>query len=544
MLNDIKILIRSDCYGWLNSFKHDRQAWRKSVLKGIGYLTFIAALSVLGFTLFSDLQITDASSNLLLSVINGFILFGIIIVAKELMESSLKILFEAPDTQILHAAPIRPIAIFGYKFIHITATRLLSIFCFLGPPWVVFGVLFNLPWHFYVSLLPVSLCLLVIIASYVTISMMIITRFFSSVGLLTTLKIVGTALSVAVGFLLSFTLFSGSGLIPVKRFLLDWATASSLESTPTWYPHVWIGELLLSWNTESTVWERLRWGLMGFGVSIVSVGLALFTAQCLYQRGWENIRQLHAKRKPTRSNENTTLKLNSLVIAFGRGKIQSLMMKDFLIFVRHTGRIIAIVMLTLFLAVHIVVLLSRGSVTDANTAEILTVQVVLYSLLITFGISCNGLRDENKTWWMLKSAPVTPKLIFTSKFLTAFLCAITYAEFWSLIAVYLLDIPAYNRMSILVTPLITLPVGCVLNTMIGTLPWMTELTHQPKPILRVLTFTFTLFIDVLFVLAPIMIWHINKRIVLMMVLIIILASVFVISYRHGVRNIRKLLIAQ
>lgn len=544
MLNDIKILIRSDCYGWLNSFKHDRQAWRKSVLKGIGYLTFIAALSVLGFTLFLDLRITDASSKLLLSVINGFILFGIIIVAKELMESSLKILFEAPDTQILHAAPIRPIAIFGYKFIHITATRLLSIFCFLGPPWVVFGVLFNLPWHFYASLLPVSLCLLVIIASYVTISMMIITRFFSSAGLLTTLKIVGTALSVAVGFLLSFTLFSGSGLIPVKQFLLDWATASSLESTTTWYPHVWIGELLLSWNAESTVWERLRWAFMGFGVSIVSVGLALLTAQCIYQRGWENIRQLHAKRKPNRANGNTTSNLNSLVVAIGRGKIQSMMMKDFLIFIRHTGRVIAIVMLTLFLAVHIFVLLSRESVTAANTAEILTVQVVLYSLLITFGISCNGLRDESKTWWMLKSAPVTPKLIFTSKFLTAFLCAIAYAEFWSLIAVYLLDIPAYNRMSILATPLITLPVGCVLNTMIGTLPWMTELTHQPKPILRVLTFTFTLFIDVIFVLAPIMVWHIKKRIVLMMVLVIILASVFVISYRYGVRNIRKLLIAQ
>ena len=160
-----------------------------------------------------------------------------------------------------------------------------------------------------------------------------------------------------------------------------------------------------------------------------------------------------------------------------------MMLKDFLIFARHSGRLIAILMLTLFLAVHIGILLARGSGADANAAEILTVQVVLYSILITFGISCNGVRDEAKTWWMLKSAPVTPKLVYTSKFLTALLCALVYAEFWSLIAVYLLRIPKDNWMPVLLTPIMMLPAGCALNTAIGTLPWMAELTHQPKPFL-------------------------------------------------------------
>ena len=148
MLKNIKILLKADYHAWLNSFKHDRQAWRKSVLKGIGYLIFIVALAVLGYSLFRHLRSVDASPSLLLSVINGFMVFGIIVVAKELMESSLKILYEAPDTALLHAAPIQPIAIFGYKFIHITITRFMSILCFLGPPWVVFGVIYELPWHF------------------------------------------------------------------------------------------------------------------------------------------------------------------------------------------------------------------------------------------------------------------------------------------------------------------------------------------------------------------------------------------------------------
>ena len=543
MLKNIKILLKADYHAWLNSFKHDRQAWRKSVLKGIGYLIFIVALAVLGYFLFSYFRDNNARPQLLLSAINGFMVFGIIVVAKELMESSLKILYEAPDTALLHAAPIQPIAIFGYKFIHITITRFMSILCFLGPPWVVFGVIYELPWHFYAVLLPVSVCLLVLIASYVTISMMVIARFFSSAGLLTTLKILGTVIGVTVGFLLSFTLFSGSGLLP-EFDLREWVSARTADSTAAWYPHEWVGKLLLSWTTESTLWVKLQWILSVFGISLVSVGLAMLTAQWIYQRGWENIRQLKPKRKPARNNGNSTASnLNNMIISLGRGKVQSMMLKDFLIFIRHSGRVIAIVMLTFFLVVFIGKLLADGSGTDANAAGTLTVIVLLYSLLITFGISCNGLRDEAKTWWMLKAAPVTPTLIFTSKFLTTLLCALVYAEFWLLIAVYLLGIPANKWMLVLLIPLITLPAGCALNTTIGTLPWMAELTHQPKPLLRVLTFTVTLVIDVAFVIAPVIAWR-TKSIALLFGLVVLFACVFVVSYRYGIGNLRKLLVAQ
>ena len=105
MLKKVKILLKADGQGWLNSLKHDGEARRKGILKSIGYLVFIAALSVLGSSLFTHLRLTEAEPTLILSVINGFMIFGIIIVAKELMESSLKILYEAPETTLLHTAP-------------------------------------------------------------------------------------------------------------------------------------------------------------------------------------------------------------------------------------------------------------------------------------------------------------------------------------------------------------------------------------------------------------------------------------------------------
>ena len=549
MLRDVIILLRADLQGWLNGLSRGGEAWRKAALKGVGYLVFIVALSVLGNSLFAHLRRTEAEPRLLLGVINGFMLFGIIVVAKELMESSLKSLYEAPDTALLHAAPIQPLAIFGYKFIHLTLTRFLSILCFLGPPWVAFGLIFELPWHFYAVLFPVCLCLLLMIASYVTVSVMVIARFFSSGWLLATLKVLGTAIGVAVGFLLSLTLFFEFEPIHLKQLLLDWASERTTDTTASWYPHEWIGKLLLSWMTESTIGVRLRWALGGVGGSLTAVGVAVLVAQLMYQRGWENIRQLKvSKRKSVRrTNASQASYLERMRLAIGRGKIRSMMLKDFLIFVRHSGRLIAIAMLTLFLVVHIAILLVQEGSADTNAGLVLTVQIVLYSMLITFGISCNGLRDEAKTWWMLKAAPVTPRLVFTSKFLTAFLCALVYAEFWSLFAVCLLRMPKDTWMPVLLTPLLTLPTACALNTAVGTLSWMAELTttlsKTRKPILRVLTFTVTLIVDVTLVLAVVIAWY-TGSLVVFVGLVILLVGVFGISYRWGIGNLRKLLVAQ
>ena len=544
MLKKVKILLKADGQGWLNSLKHDGEARRKGILKSIGYLVFIAALSVLGSSLFTHLRLTEAEPTLILSVINGFMIFGIIIVAKELMESSLKILYEAPETTLLHTAPIQPVATFGYKLIYLTITRFFSILCFLGPPWIAFGVIFGLPWHFYVGLFPACLCLLIIIASYVTISMMVIARFFASGGLFATLKALGTIVGVTMGFLISLTLLTGFESARIKQFLLNWAATGATDTAATWYPHEWMGRLLLSWTTESTVGIRLRWALGAGGVSLASAGLAILIAQWIYQRGWENIRHLKAKRKPPRTDlDSTTSNLKGIALILGRCKIRSMMLKDFLIFVRHSGRLIAIAALTVYLVVHIVILFAQGNAANTNAAEILTVQIVLYSILITFGISCNGLRDEAKTWWMLKSAPVTPKLVFTSKFLTALLCALVYAEFWSLIVIYLLRIPLDNWGPVLLTPIITLPAGCAVNTMIGTLSWMAELTNQPKPFLRVLTFTVTLIVDIILVIAPVIAWY-TQSLTVFIGLIFFLAGILVMSYRFGISNLGKLLVAQ
>ena len=196
----------------------------------------------------------------------------------------------------------------------------------------------------------------------------------------------------------------------VKQFLLDWAAPETTNAGTKWYPHEWIGQLLLIWTTESTIQDRWRWVLGGIGGSVASIAVAILVAQLIYQRGWENIRLLKAKRKSIRHNgDSKASSLKGITVALGRGPIKAMMVKDFLIYVRHSGRLIAILMLTLFLALHIggPIYTQRW---DERCRKSYRTNCTLQPSNYFSVLVCNGFRDEGKTWWMLKSAPVTPRL--------------------------------------------------------------------------------------------------------------------------------------
>lgn len=538
-MTPITILLRASWQGWLNSLKRNREAQRKLLLRWVWYLIFLGALSILGTSLFGHLRLTGASPAVVFRVMNGFMLFGVIIVARDLMESSLKVLYEAPDSALLRAMPVRPGAIFGFKFVHLTATRALNLLCLLGPPWVAFGLMFQLPWHFYAAFLPACVCFLVLIASHVTTCMMVVARFFSTGGLLAALKVLGTVIGVAIGFLLSFTLFSQFEATAVKQFLLDWASAGNAEVEPAaWYPYQWMGQLMFSWVAASPMRTGLKWGMLLVGGSLGSAGIVTFIAMRIYARGWENIRQGQSKRTGTQAGAASTSRF-----PIGRGKMRSMMGKDFVVFIRHSGRLIGIAMLTLFLVLHLGILITQGNTADTKDAVVLGVQILLYSTLITFGLSCNGFREEAKTWWVLKAAPVTPKLAWTSKFLTALLCATLYAEACLLIALMLLRIPGDAWIPLLLIPILTLAVVTAVNTAIGTLPWMAELTDERKPVLRLFTYMFTMLTDMLLVIAPMIAWHF-LGVAWFVGIMVLCFGCFGIAYRFGVGNLRKLLAAQ
>ncbi len=536
-MTPMTLLLRAGWQGWLNNLKRGRDARQKLLLKWVGYLILIGALSLLGTSLFAHLRLSGASPAVVFRAINGFMIFGIIIVARDLMENSLKFLYEAPDSVLLRAMPITPGAIFGFKFVHLTTSRFLSLFCFLGPPWIAFGLMFQLPWHYYVAFMPACACFLVLIASHVTIGMMIVARFFSTGGLLSALKILGAVIGVALGFLISLTFFFQFEAMSVKRFLLEWVSAGNADAEPAaWYPYQWMGQLMFSWVTGAGI----KWGTLLLGGSLGSAGIATLIATQIYTRGWENLRQSAPKRTRTWGRTNATATLRFPMM---RGKIRALMGKDFIVFIKHRGRFVGIAMLTLFLVMHLGILLAQGNTGDTKDAAVFGIQIMLYSTLITFGLSCNGFREEAKTWWLLKTAPVTPELAWTSKFLTALLFALIYAEVCLFIAMMLLQTPRDAWASLLLIPILTLTTVTAVNTAVGTLPWMAELPNARNPLLRFFTYIFAILIDMVLVIAPMLAWHLAGVAWFVGIMVLCLGG-FGIAYRLGVRNLRKLLAAQ
>ena len=512
-MQTLTILLKTSWQSWTNPLRHRPENRRKRVLEFIGFLVLIVALYLMGRAVLNQLPHLQAPR--VLQAMNIFMLFGVLILAKDAMEGSLKHLYEAPDTALLLSMPLSPATVFGFKLIILTSSNLLNMGVWLIPPWIAFGHLFHLPWHFYLALIPTFFCLLVIIISEIVIVMLIYLRFFSSRRIIQTLKVIGTVISITIGFLLSISLIAADQSDEVAQFLLEINIPVS-----DWHPHLWVAKLLLSWLPESEV-QAYRWGTQLIGATIGVPILAVLLASKIYHRSWEHAKGVevnvrHKRRKPTSP--------------IGRGRIRAMMAKDFRLFIRHRGRVTLVIMLTLIILIAMFKAnaeVRRDSITVWETDSslfVLGIQIMLYSAMITSGLTWGGFKAEAETWWLLKSGPVTPKLLFNSKFLTATLCSVIYTDFWMVAALTLFRVPIHLGLSVLFVTTLTTAVTIAFNTAVGTLPWIAEIqkanqeirsgsdsamSHQfsdeKRPILRMATLFVTIIANLILIIGPVLI---------------------------------------
>ena len=259
---------------------------------------------------------------------------GMFILVKGTMEDTIKKFYEAADTSLLLSS-LSPSTVFGFKLVQLIAASLLGMVMWLFPPWIAFGRLFGLPWHFYLGLIPACFCLLVIIVTTVAIMVMLVMRFFSSKRMIQFSKIVGAIIGAAVGFLLASSVFTFVWSDEIATFLLE----RLKFPTSDWYPHLWTAKFMMSWLPESGS-QPLRWGIQLIVASIVIPFLTVLLASKIYHRSWEYAR--HVEINPRQSD-----KKRQRAALLGRGKIRSMMVKDFHVFLRHKGRVTMIVILIL-----------------------------------------------------------------------------------------------------------------------------------------------------------------------------------------------------
>ncbi len=560
-MHTLSILLKASWQGWLNNLQYASEERRKKVAELIGFLVLMAALYLIGHFIFKVIeQQTDADGQTILHAINICVGLGVVILVKGAMEDTIKKFYEAADTSLLLSS-LAPSTIFGFKLVQLIAASLLGMVMWLFPPWIAFGRLFDLPWHFYLGLIPACFCLLVIIVTNVVVVMMLVMRFLSSRRVTQFLKIVGAIIGTAAGFFVALSIFS---------FRFEWSDEIAtflLERlkfpTSDWYPHLWIVKFMMSWLPESGV-QPLRWGIQLIVASIVIPSLSVLLASRIYQRSWEYARRVELNpRQSNKKRRNATL--------LGRGKIRSMMAKDFHVFLRHEGRIVMVVILTLIQLIMISVLAYQMRTNDKiyyavylpNLAAI-AVQIMIYSVILTAGLSWGGCKADAKTWWLLKSSSISPRLLFDSKLLIATLCAIAYIEVWLVVVLVLSRIPLQLWLPILLMTAVITATATAFNTAMGTLPWVTEIgetdrNFSKQPILRFATLVVTIVANLILLSAPIIILQIvvlgkmklfggrqsgslstSQQLTIGFILIILI-GVWAISYFFGRQSLRKLL---
>lgn len=547
-MHTLAILLKSSWYGWANGFRCASEEKRKKIGEIIGFFVLIAALYWLGRAVFraAEIQLSDAYGTTILNLINIFMTLGVCIMMKDAMEGALKQLYEAPDTPLLISSPLPPSTVFGFKLIQIIASSFLSMVIWLLPPWFALGQLFHLPWHFYLALLPACFCLLVIIVSVISILTLLIVHFFSSRLMIKFLKILGSTIGVTAGFLISVS-FLAPDL--AARFTLDWLKVP----TSDWLPHLWVAKLMMAWLPESRT-PAFRWATqlvgVGAGVSVLSV----LIASKVYYRSWEYARRVEVKadRKGKKRFGNSFV---------GRGQIRSMLAKDFLVFVRNRKQMTTVVILTLIVLVGMVLTATKirdSGAEDRDAYILLGIQIIIYSVMAsvmtTLEFTWGGFKAEAKTWWILKSGPVSPELLFKSKILIATFCSVAYTNVCFCLWLILFRVSLVLWLPILMVTTITTAAAIAFNTAMGALPWVAEIGEsyrdsRKRPVTRIATILLTIVTNAV-LLSPALVWGIvvlSEESIRMLqgigiaVTLIVMIGVWRLSYLSGKRSLRKLL---
>lgn len=544
-MRTLAILLKTSWYGWTNGFRYVSNEKRKKAVEIIGFFVLIAALYWLGRAVFGAVEIQPGNATII-RTINIFMTLGFCVLMTDAMTRSMKQLYEAPDTSLLLSSPLPPSIVFGFKLIQIIAANSLSMAIWLLPPWFAVGQLFHLPWHFYLALLPACFCLLVIVVSAISMITMLIVRFFSSGRMIRILKILGSAIGFAAGFLIAVS-FLAPDL--AAQFALDRLKVP--ESN--WLPHLWVAKMMVGWFPESKM-SALRWAVQ---LLVVSAGLSVLSvpiASKVYYRSWEYARRVEVKadRKEKKRSGDSLI---------GRGKVRAMLAKDFRVFVRDRKQVTTFVIFTLIILVGMVP--AASEIRDSGgtfRGELIPlyigvgIQIMIISVMTTLGFTWGGFKAEAKTWWILKSGPVSPGLLFKSKILIATCCSVVFTNVWFCLWLILFRVPFQVWLPILIVATIATTAAISFNTAMGALPWVAEIGEsyrdsRKRPVARIATSFFAIAANAV-LLSPTLIWGIAilddesisvLKLLGMVATLAVMVGVWGLSYMSGKRTLRKLL---
>jgi ABC-2 type transport system permease protein len=347
----------------------------------------------------------------------------------------LQALYLAGDMDFLLTSPLPIRAVFIAKLMQAVLPNF-ALVCLFGLP-VMFGLGASGEFHFiYYPMVVLVLAAMALAAAGISsLLVMLVVHIFP-------VRRVAEVLGF-IGAVMTFLCSQSGQLANMSDVSADQASQvfTTLSKFNTlWSPLAWAGRGLV--DIGQGIW------LTGFGylsltfiLSILIFGLALEASERLYYSGWAGMQQRSRKkskrRKSETTNDNKTRKTPGINLI--PTEIRSIIMKDWLVMRRDLRNMSQLVTPLILGVVYAIMLLRNGN--DFSNMEgdaPLLMQEALSNASVYFNVGIAlfvgwillarlagmGFSQEGRSYWVLKTAPLSSLKLISAKFLAAYLPAL------------------------------------------------------------------------------------------------------------------------
>jgi len=345
----------------------------------------------------------------------------------------LQALYLAGDMEFLLSTPIPIRAVFLSKLIQAILPNFGLTSLFVLP--ILFGLGFASGYNilFYIFLILILSILALAAASITSLVVMGIARIFSPRRIAEVLGFVAALLSIICSQSGQLFRYSNANVNPAQvTSLVNGLTGFNSP----WSPFAWAGQGVVALGEGN-------W-LPGIGLTllimVLSGGLfyaALVTAENLYYTGWSRVQgSWKRKKKPAKTASAKTNQTATWLEKRTPSPIRAILVKDFLMLRRDLRNLSQVLSPLIFGIIYAFVLVRTGgqvsssnSTTPALVTEILKATLsfgdIALALFVGWSLASRlagmAFSQENKSFWVLKSAPVNVRQLLISKFFVAYI---------------------------------------------------------------------------------------------------------------------------
>jgi hypothetical protein len=344
----------------------------------------------------------------------------------------LQALYLAGDMEFLLSAPVPIRAVFLAKLLQAILPNFGLVCLFALPVLYGLGISSGYSFLFYPLVLLVLSALALAAAGLASLLVMLVVRIFPARRVAEVLGFVGAISSFICSQSGQLARWGEAGPEQAQQAL----KMVTRLNTP-WSPLAWAGRGLVSLGKSDWIAGA---GLTGLTLLVCGLvfSAALVTAERLYYTGWASMQNVQHRRKPNRRSNGSAASLPAVTVfrIWKPSALRAMIQKDFLVLRRDMRNMSQLVMPLILGIIYFFMLLRSGNELSVGREEASPVVLELIRHVSTYasvGLSLfvgwmllgrlagMGFAQEGKSYWLIKTAPVSSTRQIVAKFLVAIL---------------------------------------------------------------------------------------------------------------------------